>query len=337
LLAAARTAAAQRLAAAGVASPALDARLLLQAATGADAAALTAAGDRPLAGPEAAAFDGLVGRRAAREPVSRILGRREFYGRDFRLTPDVLDPRPETETVVEAALAALRGIGTEHPLILDLGTGSGALLVTLLAECRRARGVGLDLAPAALVVARANARAHGVADRAAFVAGDWMAPLGGRFDLVVANPPYVPRAALAGLAPEVRAHDPLAALDGGEDGLDAYRAIASDIAGRLGQGAALLVEVGAGQAPAVRRILARSLRCPEADMAVHRDLAGRARVVSICSWQAGQPRINLEPGREVASVALPTASLRPDDRQARAGAEGGIVGPISRTWTQRRS
>jgi release factor glutamine methyltransferase len=263
--------AARRLAAAGVADPAGDARRLARWAAGLTAAALAARLDALPGAEERARFEAAVARRAARVPLSQITGSRDFWGRAFRVTPDVLDPRPETETLVAAALE-----GPAPGRLLDLGTGSGCLLVTLLAEWPESTGVGVDRSRAALAVAAENARAHGVAERATLLAGDWYAPVSGRFDLIVANPPYITEAEHAGLAPELRLHEPRGALVGGPDGLDAYRAIAAGAPDRLAPGGRLLVEIGAGQAEAVARIF----RAAGLDPAPPRtDLDGRPRVI----------------------------------------------------------
>jgi release factor glutamine methyltransferase len=265
-----------------IAAPGLDARLLLAHALGCDQASLIA---RPGAGVGAAArdaFSALVARRAAREPVSRILGRREFFGREFMLAASVLDPRPDSETAVGVALAILEELPGPPLRICDLGTGSGALLVTLLAECPRATGLGIDIDPAAVLVARANARRLGVAARAGFCVADWAGPVAGTFDLVIANPPYIGRAALAALEPEVREHDPRRALDGGPDGLDGHRAVVA--AGRRiadPDGGWLVVEIGADQAGPVARLMSAAGFAPAPPPAgVSHDLAGRARVVA---------------------------------------------------------
>lgn len=268
------------LARAGVASPRLDARLLLAHALSADHAALIRDGEAPVGGARRAAFMALVRRRAAREPVSRILGTREFYGRGFAIAPSVLDPRADTETLVGAALE--RSAGRRHmPLrICDLGTGCGALIVTLLAELPRATGLAIDIDWHAVRIARANARRHGVAERCCFCVAHWAEAVSGTFDLVVANPPYVARGALAALAPEVGAHDPVAALDGGEDGLAGHRAVAAAAARLLDPaGGVLLVEVGAGQSGPVTRLLRQSGLSPAGPSAVVHDLAGVERVI----------------------------------------------------------
>jgi release factor glutamine methyltransferase len=231
-------------------SPQLDARLLLQHATGISREDLILEPQREVAPAIADHFRQLVTRRLAHEPVSRILGEREFYGRPFKVTPDVLDPRPDTETLVDLALP-LMGPGSR---ILDLGTGSGAIIITLLAERPDATGVATDLSAAALAVAAANAAALGVADRLDFVQGSWFGAVSGRFDLIVSNPPYIPSADIAGLEPDVRAYDPHLALSGGSDGLDPYRVIAAEATNHLAPGGYVVVEQGAGQADDVAAI-----------------------------------------------------------------------------------
>lgn len=203
-------AATRRLAAAGVDDPARDARLLMRWASGLDGAALSAA-LRETPPPEVAArFEAAVAARAARRPLSHVTGRRIFWGREFEVTPDTLDPRPETETLIAAALD-----GTAPGRVLDLGLGTGCILLTLLAEWPFARGVGVEVSAPALEVARRNAARLGVADRADLRAGDWYAGLDGRFDLIVSNPPYIPAAEMAGLSPEVREHEPGGGADAG--------------------------------------------------------------------------------------------------------------------------
>ena len=240
----------------GLDSPELDARVLIGHALGLDHAALAAA-TRMLSAQEANAISALAARRLAREPVARIVGVREFWGFEFRLMPATLVPRPESETVVETALAAIDAGGgrTRSLRMADLGTGSGALLLALLSELPNAIGVGTDVSLLALETARENARCHGLANRAHFVACDFGAALSGPFDLIVSNPPYIASGEIAGLAPEVREHDPLLALDGGVDGLDGYRATAADARRILAPDGALVVELGAGQASAVAALL----------------------------------------------------------------------------------
>jgi release factor glutamine methyltransferase len=248
----ARRALAREFRAAGIDSPELDARLLVAHALGLDHAALAAAGARVLDRGEAEAIAALGRRRLAREPVARILGLKEFWSLTLRIDAATLVPRPESETVVEAALAALDAAGARsHPLrIADLGTGSGALLLALLAELPHAFGVGTDTSLGALAVAYGNAR-HLGQTRAAFLACDMAAALRGPLDLIVANPPYVRSGDIAALAPEVRDFDPQSALDGGRDGLDCYRTIAAALPQLLAPGGTVVVEIGEGQAEAV--------------------------------------------------------------------------------------
>jgi len=237
--------------AAGVDEPARDARLLMRWASGLDGAGLAAAINEPAQSDEADRFRGAVARRAAREPVSHITGRRTFWGREFIVTADVLDPRPETETLVAEALH--RG---PVDRVLDLGTGSGCILHTLLAEWPQATGTGTDISEAALKIARANAVALGVADRVQFHCGDWLAGLAGPFDLVVSNPPYIAADEMAELAPEVRDHEPARALSPGGDGLDAYRPILAGVRRVMRPGAYLMLEIGPSQSDAVATLAA---------------------------------------------------------------------------------
>ncbi len=248
-------AAAQRaFAAAGLATPRLDAELLVAHARGCARVELAWRRREPLAAEAQTAIAALVERRLRREPVARILGGRDFWAHRFALSPAVLDPRPETETLVEAALAHMTDADRAYR-ILDLGTGSGALLVSLLAERPRATGIGIDIEAAAVAVAAANAAATGVASRAGFVVGDWGAALAARFDIVVCNPPYVAEPDLARLAPEV-GFDPRRALDGGRDGLDGYRQLAPATLALLAPGGAAFFELGFGQREAVAALFA---------------------------------------------------------------------------------
>jgi release factor glutamine methyltransferase len=278
-IAAVRRAIARKFREAGLDTPDLDARLLVGHVLGLDHSGLVRESERPL-GPRAlAGIDALAARRLAGEPVARVIGVKEFWGLPFAIAPAVLVPRPETETVVETALGRLDAAGArERPLrIVDLGTGSGAILVALLHELREASGIGTDCSVAAIETARENARLLGVAPRAAFVACDFGAALGGGFDLVVANPPYVASGEIATLAREVRDFDPLAALDGGADGLAAYRTILADAGRLLAPGAFLVMEVGAHQSDAVSTLAdAAGLTATAATP----DLAGIPRVVS---------------------------------------------------------
>ncbi len=251
-VAGARRKLAEEFRAGGIDSPELDARILVGHALSLDHASIAAAGARLLTADEKNAIDALASRRLAREPVARIVGSKEFWSLNLRIDAATLVPRPETETVVEAALAAIDMDGPRSRAlrIADLGTGSGALLLALLAELPNAVGVGTDTSLGGLVVARDNARRLGIA-RAAFVACDMAAALGGSFDLIVSNPPYIASREIAALAPEVRDFDPRDALDGGPQGLDCYRAVAATVPAVLRPGGALVVELGSGQAPAV--------------------------------------------------------------------------------------
>jgi release factor glutamine methyltransferase len=266
---------------AGIDTPELDARLLVCHAAWLSHEAYIAEARAPLR-PDAAARLGVaVRRRLAREPVARITGTREFYGRAFLLDPHALDPRPDTETLIEAALALVARHGwRDRPIrLLDLGTGTGCVLVTLLAELPQAQGVGTDVSEGALALAAANADRHGVSDRAGFVAADWLDGIDGTFDLILSNPPFIASREIASLAEEVAAYDPRLALDGGADGLDAYRRIAAGARCVLAEYGTLLFEIGASQGAQVADIIrAAGLKLDEA-AAVRRDLAGRPRVV----------------------------------------------------------
>ena len=273
-------AAAQAFRRASIETPELDARLLLCHAAGLSHEALIAEGNAPIGDDAAERFRSYVARRLDGEPVSRIRGTRAFYGRDFVIDAHTLDPRPDTETLIDAALDLLAREGKRHlPFqLLDLGTGSGCLLLSLLAELPQAYGVGTDISAGALRVAGKNARRLGLASRARFLAADWFDGLGARFDLIVSNPPYIPSGEIDGLAREVVCHDPRPALDGGADGLDAYRKIAASAAAFLKPGGHLVVEIGADQAEAVLGLFAAAgLALPEE--AVRLDLAGRPRAV----------------------------------------------------------
>lgn len=263
--------AAAALARAGIESARLDARLLMQHALGISHASLIADAHASISNEEANRFYELFERRKAREPVSRILGWREFRGLAFTLGPGTLDPRADTETLVEEAL---RQPATR---ILDLGTGSGAIIVSLLHALPQATGVATDLDAGALQVARANAQRHAVADRLEFITSNWFSALAGRFDLIVSNPPYIPDADIAGLAPEVAAHDPHLALAGGADGLACYRAIIAAAPGFLVPDGRLILEIGQGQEEPVSGLLRQA---GFVAIAQQRDLAGIIRVIS---------------------------------------------------------
>ena len=272
-----------RLSAAGVEAAPCDARVLLAEATGEARSRLFAFPERPLSAAERAAYEGFLIRRARREPVSRILGRREFWSLDFAVTPDTLDPRPETEVLVEAVLARLPvpGAGLR---VLDLGCGSGCILLALLSELDRARGLGIDSSAAAVEVAGANAAALGLKDRAAFQVGDWGGGLEGRWQAIVSNPPYINDSEIEDLAPEVTGYDPRQALSGGPDGLEAYRVLLPQAARLLAPKGLLALEFGAGQADAVQRLAEAA---GFGVQAVLSDLAGRDRCVITTPFTRG--------------------------------------------------
>ncbi len=264
----------QRLAGVGVDSARLDARLLVCAATGESIARLIAYPERRLSASEADLLSAMTARRCAREPVSHILGRREFWSLDFEISASVLTPRPDSETLIEAACQYIP-VPARPFRVLDLGTGSGCLLLALLRECPDASGVGVDSSPDAIAVAVRNAERLGLGARSAFVVGDWTAPIGGRFDLVLSNPPYIPTSEIEGLAPEVSRYEPRGALDGGGDGLDAYRVLLPLVTQILAPGGTALFEMGAGQHQAIRSLArANSLEI----VAFPADIAGIPRV-----------------------------------------------------------
>lgn len=239
---------------AGIEAADVDGRLLVGHALHLDRARLIAQSDRILEAREINVISALAARRLKREPVSRILGQKEFWSIALAITPDVLVPRPETETVVEGALdfVVRGGLRMEKLRILDIGTGSGALLLALLRELPNATGTGTDISTGALKVARENAARCGVEGRCTFVVCDIASVVEGPFDLLVSNPPYIAHDEITSLAPEVKNYDPTVALDGGDDGLAAYRAIAADAKRLLAPGARMFVELGAGQEAAVR-------------------------------------------------------------------------------------
>lgn len=238
--------------AAGIETAQRDARLLLLEATGIKHADLLSSARTPL-GDAAEKLAAHAARRVTREPVARILGEWEFWSMPFTLTADTLVPRPDSETVVAAALLGLkeRRHQADGVRILDLGTGSGCLLIALLKELPGATGIGSDVSAGALEAARFNAARNGVAERAEFVLSDWAASIDGPFDVVVSNPPYIADQVIAGLEPEVRVHDPVLALSGGKDGLEAYRAIAAALPHLLKEGGFATLEIGSDQAETV--------------------------------------------------------------------------------------
>ncbi len=270
---------------AGIGTAALDARLLVQQATGLSHACLIAEErTRRLTTDEARILIRMAVRRLQGEPVSRIIGLRAFFGRDFVISPDVLDPRPETELLVEAALKLrphVEALHDESPLLCDAGAGSGCIIVSLLAEWPAAQGMALDISAAALAITRHNAARHGVAERLHCVRANWLAPVRGPVDLLVSNPPYLKAAEMQCLPPEVR-HDPALALAAGEDGFAAYRALARKAADVLRPGGWLLLEVGAGQAEEVRRMFEQAGLRPDSLLPpILHDLAGIGRVVAL--------------------------------------------------------
>lgn len=279
--------AAEALRAAGIDEPASEARWLVAAAAGVEPLELVVAANRLLDAEAAARVFAYANRRSAHEPLSRIVGMREFYGRDFKLSAGTLDPRPDTEVLVDMVLKirAAQPWSDRPDKILDVGTGTGAILITLLAELPRAHGIGLDISTDALATATSNAARHGVCDRAEFVSCDIRRGVGDvgtlpecGYDFIVSNPPYIASAELARLQPEVRLYDPAAALDGGPDGLDFYRLLAASMAALAPTGW-MVVEVGAGQSGAVIALLESA--APSATVRTAVDLAGHTRVVAI--------------------------------------------------------
>jgi release factor glutamine methyltransferase len=277
---AARRALTSRFNSASIESAALDARILLGHALGLDLTGLIAAAGRPVTMIEAARIEDYARRRVGGEPVARIVGCKEFWGLPLQLSAATLVPRPDTETLVELALEILRGeADPDHRWrIADIGTGSGAILLALLSELPGASGVGTDISVAAATTARSNATQLEFGPRTAFVACDYAAALSGPFDLIVSNPPYIRSAEIAGLATEVRHHDPRLALDGGTDGLAAYRAIAPEAVRLLVPGGVLAVELGYGQSADVERLMTAVGLTPEHPPKV--DLAGIPRAAA---------------------------------------------------------
>jgi release factor glutamine methyltransferase len=274
----ARRALTARFKSADIESAELDSRLLVGATLNVDLTGLITAANRRLTPDESDRLEAFAARRINGEPVARILGQKEFWGLPLKLSTATLVPRPDTETVVELTLEIIRAAPSRALRIADLGTGTGAILLALLHELPDAFGVGTDISLDALRTARRNATDLGLASRAAFVACNYAAALAGPFDLIVSNPPYIRSADIAGLAPEVRDHDPLAALDGGADGLDAYRALIPQAAGRLAPGGALVVEGGKGQSGPIEALMTGaglSVQNP-----VKADLAGIFRAIA---------------------------------------------------------
>jgi release factor glutamine methyltransferase len=262
-----------RLAAAGITEPRREARLILGLALGIEPAAMLGWPERVVAGERAAEAERLVARRARGEPFSRLKGSREFWSLDFALSPDTLDPRPDSETLILAALADIPDRLAKLQVV-DFGTGTGCLLLALLSELPEAQGIGIDIAPGAVSVAGANAAALGLAARAVFRTGGWDSRIDGPVDVILANPPYISSSEIGRLPPGVLGYDPPAALDGGADGLSAYRALGPAIRGLLTPSGRAYLEVGAGRAGEVARIMAESLLRVAA---IRRDLAGIER------------------------------------------------------------
>ena len=266
---------ARRLAAAGIPGARREARLILAHALGVEPATILGYPERPVV--DARCYDGLIVRRAGREPLSHLTGRREFWSLDFEVTPATLDPRADSETLVEAVLAAIPDRRAALS-ILDFGTGTGCLLLALLTELPNALGLGVDIAEDALAVARRNAARLGLADRALFAGGDWGASLTGPFDVIVGNPPYIPAGEIAGLQREVAEYEPRRALDGGADGLDAYRRLGPDISRLLARRGLAVLEFGLGQGPAVARLMSAEGLAPQGFNA---DIAGHDRCLAL--------------------------------------------------------
>lgn len=250
-----------------------DARILMAHTLGVAPDRLTVELSRMLTPQQVAQFEHTIHRRAAHTPISHITGKRAFWKHDFRVTPDVLDPRPETETLIELALQDQKPAS-----ILDLGTGSGCILLTLLAELPTATGTGTDISEAALKIAAENAQTLGVTERATFQTSDWFANVTGQFDLIVSNPPYVTAAEMAELAPDVREYEPHLALTPGGDGLSSYRTIAQDLAKYLAPKGRAFFEIGKDQGPDVQEIFAATGIGP---VFVHPDLGGHPRIVLV--------------------------------------------------------
>lgn len=280
--------AAGELAAAGIDAARSEARLLLAHCLGEAPGRLIAYPERIVEQP--AAFDAAVARRAARQPMAQILGQREFWGLPFRVTSDTLDPRPDSETVVQAVLDRIAD--REAALkIADLGTGTGCLLLSLLSELPEAEGVGVDLSADALGIFRQNAAALEMDDRAFAVQGDWSEAIGGPFDIVVSNPPYIKTHALRGLAPEVADHEPRLALDGGHDGLRAYRGLAGVLGGLLKPSGFAVLELGEGQG---REVTALCIKHGLTAAGYRNDLAGRVRCLIVTGGRPENQKKHLE-------------------------------------------
>ena len=263
----------------GIETPALDARLLLAEALGLEASAVHSQARGPVPPAAAKRFSDFCARRMLGEPVHRIIGRRAFYEHEFRLSSGTLEPRPDTETLVEVARAEMKRIFAMQPAVVfaDLGVGTGAIAVSLLALFPKARAIGVDISEDALATTQRNGEDAGVSDRLHLLHSDYCAAIEGPLDLVMSNPPYIRSCDIESLSREVREHDPLAALDGGTDGLDGYRAIAGGIRRVLRPGGAVILEIGADQSSDVRLIFAERGYVLDAES---RDLSGVVRVLT---------------------------------------------------------
>lgn len=264
-----------RLRASGGETPDLDARLLVEWATGATRLDLISTPEQLVEAEKVEALRDAVERRVRGEPVHRIIGVREFYGLPFQLSPETLEPRPDTETLVELVIPALENLHEKHHCVelLDMGTGTGAIMIALLNRFEHLHGVAVDISEGALATARINALANGVSARFAALHSDWFAALSGQFHMIVSNPPYIPHEDIAQLSREVREHDPHAALDGGMDGLDFYRALAEHAGAYLYEDGMVAVEIGAGQFQDVKALFEKanfSLVGDASDLGGHR-------------------------------------------------------------------
>lgn len=276
---------ASRLQQAGIDRARAEARLLVAQALGVKLETVVGDDARVLTADELQRLEELVARRVRREPMAQIVGQREFFGRNFRVTADVLTPRPDSETLIEAMLAQVPD--RSAPLrLLELGVGSGCLLLTLLAELPNAQGTGVDISSAALAVAKQNASALSLAARCALVEGDWSLAADGRFDIVLSNPPYIPSHDIERLEPEVARYEPRLALDGGDDGLLFYRRLAADLPRLLAGGGLVAVEIGQGQGSDVSRLFQEAgLRL----LPAHADLAGIERCILARAPETAEP------------------------------------------------
>lgn len=266
-------AAIERLQKAGCENPFLDAGLLIAQAIGKSREYVLGHKEYLLNEKESERLQWLLNRRFNREPMAHILGKREFYGLEFQVTKDVLDPRPDSETLIEAVLEHIQN--PQHPYkLLDMGTGSGCLLLTLLYHLPLAKGIGVDIASKALSIARNNAKMLGLEPHSQFIQSDWFENINGRFDIIISNPPYIPKDDIAGLSPEVREYEPLRALTDGKDGLQVYELLAENLALFCSEGAMIALEIGQGQESEVIRLMeSREFQLVES----RRDLAGIIR------------------------------------------------------------